>query len=70
MAERVEQTREALISTARDLFGQRGFAAVGVEEIVRSAGLTRADDGGRTKREVTAAVDRYLDALLGAGRRH
>ena len=41
MAERVEETREALISTARDLFGQRGFAAVGTEEIARSAGLTR-----------------------------
>jgi AcrR family transcriptional regulator len=41
MAERVEETREALISAARDLFGQRGFTAVGTEEIVRSAGLTR-----------------------------
>jgi AcrR family transcriptional regulator len=41
MAERVEETREALISAARELFGQRGFAAVGTEEIVRSAGLTR-----------------------------
>jgi hypothetical protein len=30
--------------------------------------VARADDGGRTKREVAAAVDRYLDALLGAGR--
>jgi AcrR family transcriptional regulator len=41
MAERVGETREALISTARDLFGERGFGAVGTEEIVRSAGLTR-----------------------------
>jgi AcrR family transcriptional regulator len=37
----VEETHEALISAARVLFGQRGFAAVGTEEIVRSAGLTR-----------------------------
>jgi AcrR family transcriptional regulator len=41
MAERVEETREALIGAARELFGQRGFAAVGTEEIVRSARLTR-----------------------------
>jgi AcrR family transcriptional regulator len=41
MAERVGETREALISASRDLFGRRGFAAVGTEEIVRSAGLTR-----------------------------
>jgi hypothetical protein len=27
--------------------------------------VARADDGGRTKREVAAAIDRYLDALLG-----
>jgi hypothetical protein len=26
--------------------------------------VARANDGGRTKREVTAAVDRYLDALV------
>jgi AcrR family transcriptional regulator len=30
--------------------------------------VARADDGGRTKREVAAAIDRYLDALLGAAR--
>ncbi len=41
MAERVEETRESLISAARDLFGRRGFSAVGTEEIVRRAGLTR-----------------------------
>ncbi|HEY2437926.1 MAG TPA: helix-turn-helix domain-containing protein [Solirubrobacteraceae bacterium] len=41
MSERVEETREALISAARELFGQRGFGAVGTEEIVRRAGLTR-----------------------------
>jgi AcrR family transcriptional regulator len=41
MAERVAETREALIAAARELFGQRGFAAVGTEEIARSAGMTR-----------------------------
>jgi AcrR family transcriptional regulator len=41
MAERVAETREALIAAARELFGQRGFAAVGTEEIARSARMTR-----------------------------
>ena len=41
MAERSEETREALIAEARTLFAQRGFAAVGTEEIVRAARLTR-----------------------------
>jgi AcrR family transcriptional regulator len=41
MAERVEETREALITAARSLFAERGFADVGTEEIVRSARLTR-----------------------------
>jgi AcrR family transcriptional regulator len=40
-AERAEETREALISAARELFGQRGFAAVATEEIVRRARMTR-----------------------------
>ncbi len=41
VAERVEDTREALISAARELFGERGYGAVGTEEIVRRARLTR-----------------------------
>ncbi|HWX96391.1 MAG TPA: TetR/AcrR family transcriptional regulator [Solirubrobacteraceae bacterium] len=36
-----EATRAALLATARELFAERGFAAVGTEEIVRAAGLTR-----------------------------
>jgi AcrR family transcriptional regulator len=41
MAERVAETRDALIAAARELFGQRGFAAVGTEEIARKARMTR-----------------------------
>jgi AcrR family transcriptional regulator len=36
-----EATRAVLIETARGLFAERGYAAVGTEEIVRAAGVTR-----------------------------
>lgn len=41
MEERAEETRETLIATARGLFGERGYAGVGTEEIVRRARMTR-----------------------------
>ncbi|MEU4160375.1 TetR/AcrR family transcriptional regulator [Actinoplanes sp. NPDC026670] len=34
-------TRERLITVARELFEQRGYAAVGTEQIVHAAGVTR-----------------------------
>jgi len=40
-AERAESTRSALIAAARRLFTERGYEAVGTEEIVREAGVTR-----------------------------
>jgi AcrR family transcriptional regulator len=40
-AERRAATRTALIAAARALFAERGYAAVGTEEIVRRAGVTR-----------------------------
>ncbi len=40
-AERSEATRSALVAVARALFAERGYADVGTEEIVRSAGVTR-----------------------------
>src|SRR5215831_16586491 len=38
---RSEATRRRLMSAARTLFGARGYADVGTEEIVRAAGVTR-----------------------------
>jgi AcrR family transcriptional regulator len=40
-AERSEATRAALIGAGRELFGARGYGAVGTEEIVARAGVTR-----------------------------
>jgi AcrR family transcriptional regulator len=40
-AEQSEATRATLIGVARELFAERGYAAVGTEEIVRAAGVTR-----------------------------
>lgn len=39
--ERAEATRSDLLRVGRDLFAERGFTAVGTEEIVTRAGLTR-----------------------------
>jgi AcrR family transcriptional regulator len=40
-AERSEATRGALIRAGRELFGARGYGAVGTEEVVARAGVTR-----------------------------
>jgi AcrR family transcriptional regulator len=40
-AARSRATRDKLLTAARALFAERGFAAVGTEEIVRAAGVTR-----------------------------
>jgi AcrR family transcriptional regulator len=40
-AERSAATRGALVAAARPLFTERGYAAVGTDEIARAAGVTR-----------------------------
>ena len=65
-AERSEATRAALIEAARPLFAERGYAAVGTEEIVRAAGVTRGAlyhhfDG---KRELFEAVYVQIEVEL------
>lgn len=40
-AEQSQATRAALVATARELFAERGYAAVPTEEIVRATGVTR-----------------------------
>lgn len=65
-AKRSESTRRALVAAARALFAERGYAAVGTEEIVRGAGVTRGalyhHFGG--KRDLFEAVYEQIEAEL------
>ena len=66
---RSEATRRQLVTAARALFGARGYAAVGTEEIVRAAGVTRGAlyHQFRDKADLFAAVAEQVEAEI-AGR--
>jgi len=63
-AQRSKATRDKLVAAARALFGARGYAAVGTEEIVRTAGVTRGAlyHQFRDKEDLFAAVFEQLEA--------
>ena len=63
---RSEATRQALVAAARGLFGARGYADVGTEEIVRAAGVTRGAlyHQFRDKSGLFAAVAEEVEAEI------
>lgn len=64
--QRAEETRRDLLRVARELFAERGYAAVGTEEIVARAGLTRGAlyHHFRGKRDLFMAVHEQLEGQL------
>src|SRR5258708_39661961 len=63
---RSEATRRLLVTAARELFGARGYAGVGTEEIVRAAGVTRGAlyHQFRDKADLFAAVAEEVEAEI------
>ena len=63
---RSEATRGLLVTAARSLFGARGYASVGTEEIVRAAGVTRGAlyHQFRDKADLFAAVAEQVEAEI------
>ncbi len=65
-AERSESTRAALLAAARELFAERGYAAVSTEDVVAAAAVTRGAlyHHYRHKRDLFRAVFEQLEADL------
>ena len=63
---RSEATRQLLVTAARALFGARGYAGVGTQEIVRAAGVTRGAlyHQFRDKADLFAAVAEEVEAEI------
>jgi AcrR family transcriptional regulator len=63
---RAEETRRTLLRVARELFTTRGYAAVGTEEIVQTAGVTRGAlyHHFRDKQQLFRAVHEELEAEI------
>src|SRR5262249_47735632 len=63
---RSEATRRLLVTAARRLFGERGYAGVGTEEIVRAAGVTRGAlyHQFHDKADLFAAVAEQVEAEI------
>jgi AcrR family transcriptional regulator len=66
---RGDATRDALLRAARELFAERGYAAVGTEEIVARAGVTRGAlyHHFADKRDLFRSVHEELEQQLVAG---
>jgi len=67
-AERSAATRDALVTAARGLFGARGYANVGTEEVVRAAGVSRGAlyHHFADKAELFAAVLQSVEEMTNA----
>jgi len=66
-AQQAESTRNELISTARKLFAERGYANTSTEEIVQTAGVTRGAlyHHFKDKQDLFRAVAETVESELG-----